>query len=228
MLEVLAWREQLTEGLWMTIRLSLAAYALGLVLALCGAWAKLQGLRAFNACAQLYTTVFRSLPEILVVFLVFYGGGIGLRLGLRLFAADRYIELNSFAAGVLALGLVQGAYGTDVLRGAILAVPRGHAEAALLVGMSRIQAFRRIVFPQLWRYALPGLGNLWLGLLKDTAIVSVIGVEDLVRRAKLAIAATRLPFTFYGVTAIVYLCLTALSMVVLHHLEQYARRGVQS
>jgi ABC-type arginine transport system permease subunit len=115
-----------------------------------------------------------------------------------------------------------------VLRGAILAVPRGHTESALLVGMTRHQAFRRVVLPQVWRYALPGLGNLWLGLLKDTAIVSVIGLEDLVRHAKLAIGATRLPFTFYGATALAYLSLTVVSMMVLSHLERYARRGVQA
>ncbi|MFB0963013.1 MAG: ABC transporter permease subunit, partial [Pseudomonas sp.] len=135
------------------------------------------------------------------------------------------LELSAFAAGVLALGLCFGAYATEVFRGALLAIPRGHREAGLALGLSRPRILFRIVLPQMWRIAIPGLGNLFMILMKDTALVSVVGLDEVMRSAQVAVTSSKQPFTFFMVAAFIYLGLTVLSMLILHFLEKRANRG---
>ena len=134
-------------------------------------------------------------------------------------------ERDGFAAGVIALGLCFGAYATEVFRGAILAIPKGHREAGVALGLSKFRIFTRLIMPQMWRIALPGLGNLFMILMKDTALVSVIGLEEIMRHAQIGVTVTKQPFTFFMVAAFMYLGLTVLAMTGMHFLEKRAARG---
>lgn len=211
---------QLLSGLWVTVQLALGAVCVGLVLGIAGAAMKLSPLAPVRWVAETYTAIFRGLPELLTVLLVYFGGTV-----LMTAIMGDYFEVSAYGAGVAALGITFGAYATEVFRGAILAVPKGQVEAAHAFGMSKLLAFRRVVLPQVWRIALPGLGNLFLVLLKDTALVSVVGLEDLMREADIASRYTKEPFTFYMAAAFLYLGLTVVTMAVLHVLETRANRG---
>ncbi|SOD92318.1 ABC transporter permease [Caenispirillum bisanense] len=211
---------QLLSGLWVTVQLALGAVCVGLVLGIAGAAMKLSPLAPVRWVAETYTAIFRGLPELLTVLLVYFGGTV-----LMTAIIGDYFEVSAYGAGVAALGITFGAYATEVFRGAILAVPKGQVEAAHAFGMSKLLAFRRVVLPQVWRIALPGLGNLFLVLLKDTALVSVVGLEDLMREADIASRYTKEPFTFYMAAAFLYLGLTVVTMAVLHVLETRANRG---
>ena len=135
------------------------------------------------------------------------------------------LELNAFAAGTIALGLCFGAYATEVFRGAILAIPKGHREAGLALGMSKPRIFWRIILPQMWRIALPGLGNLFMILMKHTALLSVIGLAEIMRRSQIAVTSSKEPFTFFLVAAFIYLGLTVIAMTGMYFLEKRAGRG---
>ena len=137
------------------------------------------------------------------------------------------VEIDAFTAGVLTLGFVFGAYATEVFRGAIISIHKGQIEAAQAIGMNRWQVFNRIMLPQVWRFALPGIGNLWLVLLKDTALISVIGLDELMRKTYVAAGSTQDPFTFFAFAAFIYLALTAISMIVFQTAEKRLNRGVR-
>ena len=215
----------LAAGTWMTIRLSLAAVALGLAFGLLGAVAKTSARPWLRLLGSGYTTLVRGVPETLWVLMIYYGTVSGLNaLGAPLGYPE--LALDPFAAGTLALALCFGAYATEVLRGALLAIPGGQREAGLALGLSAARIFWRITLPQLWRTALPGLGNLYLILLKDTALVSLISLDEIMRKAGIAANATKDPFTFYMGAALIYLGLTVLIMLVLHQLEKRAGRGL--
>jgi His/Glu/Gln/Arg/opine family amino acid ABC transporter permease subunit len=214
----------LAAGTLMTIKLALCALVLGLVLGLAGALAKTSSSRILVYIGGLYSTVVRGIPELLWVLLMYFGTVNAMRaLGTWLGRPD--LELSPFAAGVLALGLCFGAYATEVFRGALLAVPPGHREAGLALGLSTVRIYWRIILPQMWRMALPGLGNLFMILMKDTALVSVIGLEEIMRRSQIAVTASKQPFTFFLVAALIYLSLTIVAMIGLHFLERQASRG---
>ena len=214
----------LAAGTLMTIQLALCALVLGLVLGLAGALAKTSSSRILVYIGGLYSTVVRGIPELLWVLLMYFGTVNAMRaLGTWLGRPD--LELSPFAAGVLALGLCFGAYATEVFRGALLAVPPGHREAGLALGLSTVRIYWRIILPQMWRMALPGLGNLFMILMKDTALVSVIGLEEIMRRSQIAVTASKQPFTFFLVAALIYLSLTIVAMIGLHFLERQASRG---
>jgi len=221
------WGDELLEGLWLTIRLALVSYAIGFVIGLLGAGAKLSRFAVLRGVAETYTTVIRGVPEILVVFLIYFGGSIAFEAVLTALGYGGRIQVDGFVAGVVALATVSGAYQTEVLRAGILAVPKGQIEAADAIGMSKLLRFRRVVLPQLLRFALPALGNLWLVMLKDTAIISVVGLEELLRMADVAGRSTRMQFTFFFAAAILYLLLTVVSMVVIQLLERFTMRGVK-
>jgi octopine/nopaline transport system permease protein len=144
-----------------------------------------------------------------------------------MFGYHGYIEVHAFAIGTVAIGLVSGAYSTEVIRGAVLAVPRGEIEAARAFGMGRALLFRRIMVPQVARFALPGLGNVWQLTLKDTALISVTGLVEIMRQAHIAAGSTRQPFTFYAVAAVLYLVLTTFSNYGFQRAEKWASRGVK-
>ena len=217
---------QLALGLWMTVRLALTALGIGLVLGLLGAAAMSAPLAPVRWIARGYTTIIRGIPELLVVLLIYFGSSIALQAALRPFGHTGYIELSPFIAGSVALGLTFGGYASEVFRGAFQSVPPGQSEAAQALGMGRLHIFFRIVLPQAWRLALPGLGNLFLVLMKDTALVSVIGLEELMRKAQFAVGATKEPFTFYLAAAVIYLGLTVVSMGLLAWMEKRASRGL--
>ena len=214
----------LAAGVLMTVQLALSALCLGLILGLFGALAKTSPYRALNWLGGAYSTLVRGIPELLWVLLIYFGTvnamrAIGEALGMP------GLELSAFSAGVIALGLCFGAYATEVFRGAILSIPKGHREAGLALGMSRSRIFIKLIMPQMWRIALPGLGNLFMILMKDTALVSVIGLEEIMRHSQIAVTSTKQPFTFYMVAALMYLSLTVLAMTGMHFLEQRAARG---
>ncbi|WP_070330790.1 ABC transporter permease [Pseudomonas aeruginosa] len=216
--------EQLLAGTWMTLKLSLAAVCVGLLLGLLGAIAKTSKYAALRFLGGTYTTIVRGVPETLWVLMIYFGTVSGLNALGDLFGKPD-LALSPFAAGTLALGLCFGAYATEVFRGALLSIPRGHREAGQALGLSPGRIFWRIVLPQIWRVALPGLGNLYLILLKGTALVSLITLDEIMRKAQVASNATKEPFTFYMTAAAIYLSLTVVIMVALHFLERRAGRG---
>ena len=214
----------LAAGTLMTIKLALTALAIGLVLGLSGALAKTSQNRILSTIGGLYSTIVRGVPELLWVLLMYFGT-VNLMRALGQWLGMPQLELSAFAAGSIALGLCFGAYATEVFRGALLAIPRGHREAGQALGMSRPRIFWRIILQQMWRIALPGLGNLFMILMKDTALVSVIGLEEIMRRSQIAVTATKEPFTFFLVAAFIYLGLTVIAMTAMHFLERRAARG---
>jgi len=219
--------DELLLGAWLTLQLALASLGVGLVFGLLGAAASLSSSRIARGISRGYVELIRGLPEMLVVLVVFFGGSSALQGALELFGYDDYIEVNAFFAGTMALALVFGAFATEVLRGGFLAVPRGQIEAGIACGMSPVQVFFRIRMPQMWRYAIPGLGNLWMVLLKDTSLISVIALDELLRWSKVAAETTNQPFTFYAVAALIYLFFAMVSDFGRAKLESRAVRGVQ-
>ncbi|MEP5759092.1 MAG: ABC transporter permease subunit [Litoreibacter sp.] len=216
----------LFKGLLMTIALSLCSIALALALGLLGAAGKLSENRVANKISGAYTTIVRGIPDLVVMLLLYFGGQLFLnQIGAATGLWD-YVELNQFSAGVISIGFIFGAYMSETFRGAYLAIPNGMLEAGVAVGMSRKTLFIRIVWPQLVRYALPGFTNNWLTLMKTTALVSIIGLEDIVYTSFSAGRATREPFTFMLLALFVYLILTIISDVGLRALERRYTRGV--
>ncbi len=227
MFDLQGFGDQILLGALMTLQLAAGAVAVGLVLGLLGASAKLSRSRLARTAAGLYTTVVRGVPELIIVLLIYFGTAGMLTALAGYFGHQGYVELSPYAAGVTALGITFGSYATEVFRGAMLAIPRGQIEAAQAFGMGRWLTFHRIVLPQVWRIALPGLGNLFLVLLKDTALVSLIGLEELMRKSSIAIGFTKEPFTFYLLAAIIYLGMTVVTMVGIHFAERWANRGLE-
>ena len=214
----------LAAGTLMTVQLALSALCLGLVLGLLGALAKTSPYKPLQWLGGFYSTLVRGVPELLWVLLIYFGT-VSLMSKLGDLLNIPGLELSAFSAGVIALGLCFGAYATEVFRGAILAIPKGHREAGLALGLSKARIFSRLILPQMWRIALPGLGNLFMILMKDTALVSVIGLEEIMRHSQIAVTVSKQPFTFYMVAAIIYLALTVLAMTGMHFLEKRAARG---
>ncbi|SNS01133.1 amino acid ABC transporter membrane protein 1, PAAT family [Pseudomonas japonica] len=208
----------------MTVKLALSALCLGLALGLLGALAKTSPYKPLRWVGGSYSTIVRGVPELLWVLFIYFGS-VTLMSQLGDLLGIPGLELSAFAAGVIALGLCFGAYATEVFRGALLAIPKGHREAGLALGLSKGRIFSKLVLPQMWRIALPGLGNLFMILMKDTALVSVIGLEEIMRQSQNGVTSTKEPFTFYMVAAMIYLGLTILAMTGMHFMEKRAGRG---
>jgi arginine/ornithine transport system permease protein len=215
------------QGALLTVGVSLAALLVAIVLGLIGAAAKLSGRPVAVAVATVYTTLVRGIPELVLMLLIFYGGTIGLNNLLEALGSQRTVDINPFAAGVLTIGFIYGAYMTETFRGAILSIPHGQMEAAWAFGMGRLQTFLRITLPQMVRYALPGFTNNWLVLIKATALVSLIGLHEMTYLAKQASSATREPFTFYLFAAGLFLVYTSVSLWALRWLERRFSMGVR-
>lgn len=209
----------LLSGAAVTIKLALTSLIVGLVLGLLGATAKLSKIWIFRQLATLYTSVMRGIPELLLVLFLYYGGQMILTSLLKSLGYNQYVEVSAFWAGVMALSIAFGAYATEVFRMAIQELPKGQWEAAQAIGMRPFQTFKRIILPQVWRLALPGLGNLFLVLLKDTALVSVVGLKDIMYQSSRAAQSTQQPFTFYMAAAVIYLGLTVIITGVMMWLE---------
>ncbi|OCQ42708.1 ABC transporter [Aeromonas veronii] len=209
----------LLDSAWMTLGLALASLVGGMVLALAFSAAELSKKRALVWPVATLTTLIRGLPELLVVLFIYFGST-----QVLFFITGEYVEFSPFACGVLALSLLFASYATQTLRAALNAVPSGQRLAALALGLSKSRIFFRIVLPQAWRHALPGLGNQWLVLLKDTALVSLIGVNEMMRQAQMASASTYEPFTWYAAAALIYLAISLVSEYGLGLAARYTRR----
>lgn len=214
----------LLEGTWMTVKLSVMSLLLAIVLGLLGASAKLSKDAVLRVPAQIYTTLIRGVPDLVLMLLIFYSLQTWLTTLTEAMEWD-YIEIDPFSAGVITLGFIYGAYFTETFRGAILAVPRGQVEAATAYGLSRSQRFRMVVFPQMMRFALPGIGNNWQVVLKATALVSIIGLADLVKAAQDAGKSTYQLFYFLVLAALIYLVITSVSNFALRWAERRYAAG---
>jgi arginine/ornithine transport system permease protein len=217
----------LLEGAAVTLSVALASLAMAMALGLVGALAKLSKWRLARAVAQVYTTVIRGVPDLVLMLLVFYGGQVAVNHIAMSLGHEDYIDINPYLAGVLTIGFIFGAYLTEAFRGAFLAVPPGQREAGLAYGMSSAQIAWRITFPQMFRHALPGLSNNWLVLIKSTAIVSVIGLSDLMTRGQQAAGSTREPFVFYLAVGLIYLAFTSASELLFDWLQKRFSIGVR-
>ncbi len=227
MLDLKGYGWMLWAGVQITVAVAVCAMALALVLGLIGAWGKLAQSKAAHTVANTYTTVIRGVPELILILIVYYGTPTLIQDTLERFDNDIIIDINPFLAGFVTLGFIYGAFATEVFRGAYLAVPRGQIEAAKAIGMSRTLLARRILLPQMWRFALPGLGNVWMVLIKATALISVIQLPELLRNSDIAARAVRMPFTFYFAASLMYLTITAVSMLGQRRAEAWASRGVR-
>ncbi|GGB87928.1 ABC transporter permease [Marinobacterium zhoushanense] len=222
------WGDELLSGLLVTIQLAITTLPLGLLIGFAVAGASLSSHPWLRRIGRGYTTAARGIPELLTLFLVYNGIAMLLNGVWRWIDAEAgFVELSPFIAGVIALSVVFGAFSGEVLRGAFQALDRGQIEAGQAIGLSRWDLFRFIKLPQIWRFALPGLGNLWVNLLKDTALVSIIALNDLLRMTNIAVGATKKPFTFFLLACAAYWLLSILSEVVLAQLEARANRGIR-
>ena len=222
------WGDEMLRGALMTMAVAVCSYLLGVAIGILFASFKLSRFAVLRYVADFYTTVIRGIPELLVIYLVFFGGGTLLRtIASGIFGYDGYIDPPLFVTGMVCIGLSAGAYNTEVIRGAVLAVPVGQIEAAKAIGMSAANRFRRILVPQVARYALPGLGNVWQLTLKETSLISVIGLVEIMRSAAVASGSTKEPFTFYLIAAVLYLGLTSISNRGFLHAEAWASKGVR-
>ena len=215
-------------GTKITLLVGLSAAPLVLALGLLGAWGKLAGNPIARAVAGAYTTIVRGVPELVLILLVYYGITILLQNLLTLATGGEVlVDIDPFTAGTLTLGVIYGAFTTEVFRGAFQALDRGQIEAARACGMSRTLAFRRIMLPQAWRFAIPGLGNIWLLLIKATALMSIVQLPELMRMTDVAARAVRMPFTFYFAASIIYLLITIVSLLLFQRAEAWANRGIR-
>lgn len=205
------WGLPLLQATGMTLAAAVCGFGLGAGFGMCGAALKLSPRGALRLAGQVYTTLFRGIPEILVVYLFYFGGSIALTRVMNLGGFPGFFSLPSFVIGVLAIGIVSGAYQTEAFRAAVLRLDRGQLEAAAACGMPRLLRLRRIVAPQALRFALPALGNIWQSVLKETSLLSVIGLTELLRQAGIAAGSTRQPLLFYGVAALVFLTIGKLT-----------------
>ena len=215
------------HGALQTVGVSLLALLVSIVLGLLGAAAKLSGNKLLVAVATVYSTVIRGIPDLVLMLLVFYGGTIGLNHLLSAMGSTQNLDINPFFAGVLTIGFIYGAYMTESFRGAILSIPKGQMEAAWAFGMGPVQTFMRITAPQMVRYALPSFTNNWLVMIKATALVSLIGLQEMTYLAKQASSATRSPFAYFLFTAALFLVYTAISLYALRKLNERFSLGTK-
>lgn len=219
------WGDEIAHGVLITISLAIATLPFGLALGFVLALAKKNDDPSLRLAANIYTTIFRGLPELLTLFLVYFGVQIAFQQALKLIGVDTYIEVNSFVAGMVALALVFSSYASEAFLSAFRGIPQGQYEGGYSLGLSRGKTMRLIILPQLIRLALPALGNLWLILLKDTALISVVGLSDLVRQSGIAARVTKEPFLFFGIACLIYLALAMISSLGLSRIETWSKRG---
>ncbi len=216
----------LLSGTWMTIQLALLSLLLSVIIGLIGASSKLSSIKILRYIATAYTTLIRSVPDLVIMLLLFYSLQLGLNQITEALQMDQ-IDINPFVAGVITLAFIYGAYFTETFRGAFQSVPKGQIEAAMAYGMSPWQVFHRVLFPQMMRFALPGIGNNWQVLIKATALVSIIGLTDIVKITQDAGRSTMQLFFFSIVAAAIYLAITTVSNLILMWLERRYSAGVR-
>ncbi|MFE0017882.1 ABC transporter permease [Mesorhizobium sp. NPDC059054] len=218
------WGGNLLRGLVNSLEIGAGAFALGLLVGTGGAYGKLYGGKILRDLLQMYTTLSRAVPELVLILLIYFAGTDLLNRFMEAFGHDP-VDVNGQVAGIVALGFVQGAYATEVLRGAILAVPQGQIEAGRAFGMSPVVLMRRITAPAMLPFAIPGLANLWLVATKNTALLAVVGFSELTLETRQAAGATKAYFTFFVAAGALYLMLTLVSNIAIARIENWARRG---
>ena len=219
------WGDELFRATLMTIAVSITAMIIGFSFAAIFTPLKLSKYNSLNLVANIYTTVIRGLPELLVIYLFFLGGSGAIMFVASMFGYNDYIEINAFVTGSFAIGIISGAYSTEVFRGAIQSIDKGQFEAAKVLGLSKFIQFYKLIFPQMLRLAIPNLSNVWQITLKDTSLISVTGLVEIMRQSYIAAGSTRDPLFFYSFAAILYLLLTFLSMKLINKLEVKYSRG---
>jgi octopine/nopaline transport system permease protein len=220
------WALAMATATLMTLAVAVTGFLVGAAIGAFGAWAKIAGSRSVQAAADGYTTVLRGIPDLLVIYLFYFGSSAVLTPIARLFGATGFFSMPAFLAGALAIGIVSGAYHTEVLRGAYRSVAKGEVEAAIAVGMPRSLIFWRIIVPLTLRHALPGLGNVWQLVLKESSLISVTGLVEILRQAQVGAGSTRQPFTFFLAAAILYLAISSATGWGLQRAEDHYARGV--
>jgi octopine/nopaline transport system permease protein len=221
------WGAQIVTASLMTLAVSFCAFLFGMAFGSIGAWAKLSRSLTARLIGTAYTTIFRGIPDLLVIYLLYFGGSAALTAIGRALGSEGFIGVNAFLTGAVAVGIVSGAYQTEVFRGAFLAIARGEIEAAKSVGMRPLLMFRRIIAPQVLRFALPGMGNIWQLVLKESALISVTGLVELLRQSQVAAGSTKEPFPFYITAMAIYLIMTSASSWLFRRGEAHAMRGVR-
>ncbi len=219
------WGDELFSATLMTIAVSITAMLIGFSLAAIFTPLKLSKFKFLNLIANIYTTVIRGVPELLVIYLFFFGGSGAIMFVASMFGYNEYIEINAFVTGSFAIGIISGAYSTEVFRGAIQSIDKGQFEAAKVLGFSKFKQFYKIVLPQMLRLAIPNLSNVWQITLKDTSLISVTGLVEIMRQSYIAAGSTRDPLFFYSFAAVLYLLLTFISMKLINKLEVKYSRG---
>ena len=219
------WGDELFVATLMTIAVAITAMLIGFLFALIFTPLKLSKYKILNLIANSYTTVVRGVPELLVIYLFFFGGSGAIMFVASMFGYNEYIEINAFITGSFAIGIISGAYSTEVFRGAIQSIDKGQFEAAKVLGFSKFKQFYKIILPQMLRLAIPNLSNVWQITLKDTSLISVTGLVEIMRQSYIAAGSTRDPLFFYSFAAVLYLLLTYLSMKLINKLEVRFSRG---
>jgi octopine/nopaline transport system permease protein len=219
------WGDELFRATLMTIAVSITAMLIGFSFAAIFTPLKLSKFKSLNLIANIYTTVIRGVPELLVIYLFFFGGSGAIMFVASMFGYNEYIEINAFVTGSFAIGIISGAYSTEVFRGAIQSIDKGQFEAAKVLGFSKFKQFYKIILPQMLRLAIPNLSNVWQITLKDTSLISVTGLVEIMRQSYIAAGSTRDPLFFYSFAAVLYLMLTFFSMKLINKLEIKYSRG---
>jgi octopine/nopaline transport system permease protein len=219
------WGDELFRATLMTIAVSITAMIIGFSFAAIFTPLKLSKYKPLNLIANVYTTVIRGVPELLVIYLFFFGGSGAIMFVASIFGYNEYIEINAFVTGSFAIGIISGAYSTEVFRGAIQSIDKGQFEAAKVLGFSKFKQFYKIILPQMLRLAIPNLSNVWQITLKDTSLISVTGLVEIMRQSYIAAGSTRDPLFFYSFAAVLYLLLTFVSMKLINKLEVKYSRG---
>jgi len=221
----LGWGDELLIATLMTIAVALTAMLIGFLLAGIFTSFKLSNNKVLNLIGAFYTTVFRGVPELLVIYLFFFGGSGAFMYIAKIFGYEGYIEINAFLTGAISIGVISGAYSTEVFRGAIKSIHKGQFEASEVLGFKKKIYYLKVIIPQMLRLALPNISNVWQITLKDTSLISVTGLVEIMRQSYVAAGSTRDPLFFYSVAAILYLFLTYLSMKLFNQLEKNFSKG---
>ena len=219
------WGDELFYATLMTLAVSITAMLIGFLFALIFTPLKLSKHKSLNLIGNFYTTIIRGVPELLVIYLFFFGGSGAIMFVASMFGYNDYIEINAFMTGAMAIGIISGAYSTEVFRGAIQSIDKGQFEASKVLGIKKHIQFYKVVLPQMLRLAIPNLSNVWQITLKDTSLISVTGLVEIMRQSYIAAGSTRDPLFFYSFAAVLYLLLTYLSMKLINRLEVKYSRG---
>ena len=219
------WGDELFYATLMTLAVSITAMLIGFLFALIFTPLKLSKHKSLNLIGNFYTTIIRGVPELLVIYLFFFGGSGAIMFVASMFGYNDYIEINAFITGAFAIGIISGAYSTEVFRGAIQSIDKGQFEASKVLGIKKYIQFYKVILPQMLRLAIPNLSNVWQITLKDTSLISVTGLVEIMRQSYIAAGSTRDPLFFYSFAAVLYLLLTYFSMKLLNRLEVKYSRG---